>query len=124
MTTSTLNQLYITGIVVHFEESSRTVKKGWQASLQWQDIKFSELGSVKGEISTHSYEVSLSDAIETVLTMAENFKINNNADLNLPIGLYYKCDGKDKRIPPVNNEWNYTVKLLQKEAFKRDWISY
>jgi hypothetical protein len=124
MSTAIENCLYITGVVVHFEASTRVTKKGWSASLQWQDSKFTEPGCVKGEINTCFYENSLTEAIDSVVNVAEKFNVFNNAELNVPIGLYYKGDGKDKKFPPLNDEWNYTSRILQKEAEKRGWESY
>lgn len=124
MSIATENCLYITGIVVHYEASTRTTKKGWSASLQWQDSKFTEPGCVKGEINTCFYEESLAEAIDSVLNVAKKFNVFKNTELGLPICLYYKGDGKDKNYPPLNDEWNYTLNLLQKEAAKRGWDSY
>ncbi len=91
---------------------------GWNAKINWQDSKFAESGAVEGVIRTRYFEPTLTQAINAILEVAEQWELKTLP--TLPPALYYEGDSENKDFPPPEN-WKA---VLKKEAELRGWETY
>ena len=111
------DDLYLVNCIVIYGYAGSS-RYGWNARLTWQDSKFAELGAVEGEITTRYFEESLSNAIDAVWEVAEQWQLKTIEDL--PVTLLYKDDGGCEDYPPPA-DWK---DILCIEAEKRSWQTY
>jgi hypothetical protein len=91
---------------------------GWQATAHWQDGKFAEGGAIEGEIRTRYFEPTLTQAIDKVMEVVEQWGLKTVHDLQ-PTLIYLK-DGEGLDEPPPEN----FKQILHEEAERRGWATY
>ena len=108
--------LLMANVVVHYGYAGNNTY-GWAATIECFDDRFAQSQAVEVTLNTKYYEPTLTQAIDTVWSLAQQLGIEV---VPTNMALFYKGDGEDNDYPPPAN----FREQLQEEAEKRLWRSY